>query len=579
MNFLDRFPYVVVTAPPSFAADTGLRVPARARLPLLEWPWPDASVVAGEWVFTRFDPNAPVIDEDVPMHPMARSGGPVYHRADETPPPAIEVLPAYLWAEIAPLLPATPIDPVASDCAYLADLEKAFAADLPAATALNGVRISDWTPPALQDLLRAALARSYRLPAGSVSKFLGVMPDPAGANSPALDSKSPPQSGAGVLFTTRRHDAVEGDFARAEQVRIKKVRELEAARVAATPRDIDLDRQQLIAIRRVTSETDPSLFDVLGPEADSARVLLFPSYGLPWPTRPIPLGYSHEIITTGVLKGVAPNASVYVPGYADVLADRFAFALKHGVSADHKPFSRSYSADEFKYVRPNTVPARFALDQLRARAGQLAAIRKTFFVTGSALASLSWNALCSLAVAFGGKVGHAQAVGAIQDALESEGLPTDGIDAEVRRELVKGSAWSFGQCIREPNADELRYLKTVLQPDILSKTLAAFLADKTETTFPAVAEHLRAAGLIAAGKENIAENREVSGALVAAGWVQRTLGPRDRRYRAWVSPSWTPPPPARPALPVVTPGDIITANAPPVTLPFDPNRFDLQGAV
>jgi hypothetical protein len=571
MNFLDRFPYVVVTAPPSFAADTGLRVPARARLPLLEWPWASDRVTAGDWTLTKFDPNAPpaAADEDAP-HPANRSGGPIYHRADAAPPPPIELIPAYLWAEIAPLLPATPCDPVASDCAYLANLEKAYAADLPAATSLAGIRLADWTA-ALQDLLRAQLRRGYRLPAPA-SNSSAVIPG-AGACSPTLDSKSPTQSGAGVFFSTRLHDVIEGDFARAEQARLKKVRDQEAARVASTPRDIDLERQQLIAIRRTTSETDPSLFNVLGPEAESARVLLFPSYGLPWPTRPIPLGYSHEIVTNGVLRGVAPNESVYVPGYAVVLADRFAFALKHGVSADHKPFSRSYSPDDVKYVRPNTVPTRFALDLLRARAGQLAAIRKTFFVTGSALASLSWGALLTLAVAFGGRVGHQQAVGAIQDALEAEGLPIDGIDAEVRRELVKGSVWGFGQCIREPNADELRYLKNVLQPDILSKTLAAFLEGKTEVRFEQVAEHLRAAGLIGS-KETIAENREVSGALVAAGWSQRTLGPRDRRYRAWVSPSWTPPPPARPALPSVTPGDIITANAPPVVLPPDPNRFD-----
>jgi hypothetical protein len=77
--------------------------------------------------------------------------------------------------------------------------------------------------------------------------------------------------------------------------------------------------------------------------------------------------------------------------------------------------------------------------------------------------------------------------------------------------------------------------------------------------------HFLHSGLIASGKVDVAANREVSGALVAAGWSQRTLGHRDSRYRAWVSPSW--------ALPVERNNPVPVASAPFVN-PFDPSRFD-----
>jgi hypothetical protein len=204
------------------------------------------------------------------------------------------------------------------------------------------------------------------------------------------------------------------------------------------------------------------------------------------------------------------------------LSPLVAWGLANGIGFVAKPCAKKYTADDFKYIRPSTVPARWGLELLRGRASQLAQLWSRFFGPNE-LAPICWNALCTLAVAFAPHVGHAQAVGAIADALEGAGRSVDTLDAEVRRELAKGSVWSDGGAYREPTKDERRFILSILEPDALSRAVGAFLADKTETRFDDVAEHLRGLGLIASGKVNVAENREVSGALVAAGWSHARL--------------------------------------------------------
>jgi hypothetical protein len=216
------------------------------------------------------------------------------------------------------------------------------------------------------------------------------------------------------------------------------------------------------------------------------------------------------------------------------------------------------------------VNSRFAYELCKGRCARLAQLLGTFYVSGTPLCWTTENALLTIVVGFGGKIGHAQAVGCIADALEGVGQSTKGLDQRVRTALANGSVWAPGQAWKEPSADARRWILSLLEPDVVAKAVAAYVGGKDEIRFEPLAEHLRGLGLVG---DTIADNRIVSGCLLAIGWQQRTLGPRTARFRAWVGPAWVPPV-ERPALPAVRPGHVTTANAPPVCAPPDPGRFD-----
>jgi hypothetical protein len=222
--------------------------------------------------------------------------------------------------------------------------------------------------------------------------------------------------------------------------------------------------------------------------------------------------------------------------------------------------TKRYSAGDFTGdVR--TLEGRHALHLLRTRAAQLVHSLATA-PSNSGVGAFLMHLLLTVPVAFGGAVSLPNVVDVVQVALRdyvasrsigrvygphgqpSEAAPVetpwphgllkpDEVPRAMLAELGRGSAWTWGEALRAPTADEERRLRAELDPALWARTVEGAIAGRAEVRSQDVYDALFAVGLIASPTPNAEQRGRVSDALFRSGFT-KVQAKSDTRTRHWV---------------------------------------------